>query len=116
MANVLYERNALRIPVSRICDDLQTMGLKMTPQRLYENLYYYGGFFQILQDQMWTILLNTDYIQIDETPVRYYDRQAHQMKRGYIWVFTTSEMPEFKKYEESERKNEEILTSVIECF
>ena len=23
---------------------------------------------------------------------------------------------EFKKYEESERKNEEILTSVIECF
>ena len=92
MANVLYERNALRIPVSRICDDLHTMGLKMTPQRLYENLYYYGGFFQILQDQMWTILLNTHYIQIDETPVRYYDRQAHQMKRGYIWVFTTSEM------------------------
>ena len=92
MANVLYERNALRIPVSRICDDLHAMGLKMTPQRLYENLDYYGGFFKILQDQMWTVLLTSHYIQIDETPVRYYDKKTHQMKRGYIWVFTTSEM------------------------
>lgn len=92
MANVLYERNALRIPVSRICDDLHTMGLKMTPQRLYDNLNYYGGFFKILLDLMWVVLLNTHYIQIDETPVRYFDRQAHRMKRGYIWVFTTSEM------------------------
>ena len=92
MANVLYERNALRIPVSRICDDLHTMGLKMTPQRLYENLNYYGGFFKILQDQMWSVLLQSHYIQIDETPVRYFDKQSQRMKRGYIWVFTTSEM------------------------
>ena len=92
MANVLYNRNALRIPVSRICDDLNAMGLKITPQRLYENLNYYDGFFTILLDQMWTILLNARYIQIDETPVRYYDKVKHQVRRGYIWVFTTSEM------------------------
>lgn len=92
MASVLYSRNALRIPVSRICDDLNAMGLKMTPQRLYENLHYYDRFFQYLLDQMWIVLLSAHYIQIDETPVRYYDKETHRSRRGYLWVFTTSEM------------------------
>ncbi len=92
LASLLYNRNALRIPVSRICDDLGSMGLKITPQRIYENLRYYNGFFTILLEHLWTILLNSRYIQIDETPVLYYDSKTHQMKRGYLWVFTTSEM------------------------
>ena len=33
-----------------------------------------------------------------------------EFKQFQIWS------SEFKKYEESERKNEEVLTSVIECF
>lgn len=41
---------------------------------------------------MLIILLNASHIQVDETPVRYYDTVRKQMRRGYIWVFTTSEM------------------------
>ncbi len=92
MANILYERDALRIPVNRICSHLGSVGLKITPQRVYENLCYYDGYFRILLEHMWTILLSSGYIQVDETPVRYYDRELHQSKRGYLWVFTTSEM------------------------
>jgi hypothetical protein len=66
--------------------------LDLTPQRVYENLGYYTRYFRILTDLLWTILLTSHYIQADETPVRYYDRKEKKMKRGYLWVFTTSEM------------------------
>ena len=92
LANVLYDRNALRIPISRICNDLGSMGLKITPQRIYENLHYYDSYFRILLEHLWTVLLRSRYIQIDETPVRYYDKELHKSRRGYLWVFTTSEM------------------------
>ncbi len=92
MANIMYERDALRIPVNRISSHLVSEGLKITPQRLYENLRYYDGYFRILLEHMWTILLSSRYIQVDETPVRYYDKSLQQSKRGYLWVFTTSEM------------------------
>ncbi len=92
LASVLYDRNAMRIPVSRICSDLGSMGLKITPQRIYENLHYYDSYFRILLEHLWTVLLNSRYIQIDETPVRYYDKELHKSRRGYLWVFTTSEM------------------------
>lgn len=92
LAYVFYDRNAMRLPVNRICAHLQSMGLKITPQRIYENMRYYYGYFKILVDYMWTILLNSRYIQIDETPVLYYEKDAHKRMRGYLWVFTTSEM------------------------
>ena len=93
MAYILHGRNSLRIPVERICDDFSSSsGFALTPQRVYENLRFYDRYFRILEDLLWTILLSSHYIQVDETPVRYYDRTEGKMKRGYLWVFTTSEM------------------------
>ena len=91
-AYILHERNSMRIPVERICDDFSSSGFVLTPQRVYENLRFYDRYFRILEDLLWTILLSSHYIQVDETPVRYYDKTEGKMKRGYLWVFTTSEM------------------------
>ena len=92
LAHILYERNYKRIPVDRICKSITSNGLGLTPQRVYENLGYYARYFRILVDLLWTMLLASHYIQVDETPVRYYDKKEKKMKRGYLWVFTTSEM------------------------
>ncbi|MBQ3864408.1 MAG: transposase, partial [Clostridia bacterium] len=92
LAHILYERNSKRIPVDRICGCISSNGLDLTPQRVYENMGYYARYFSILCDLLWTMLLSSHYIQVDETPVRYYDKKEKKMKRGYLWVFTTSEM------------------------
>ena len=91
-ANILHDRNSLRIPVDRICRELCAGGLSMTPQRVYDNLGYYAKRFHFLTERLWTILLGSRHIQIDETPVRFYDRKKGKSLRGYFWVFTTSEM------------------------
>lgn len=92
MAGILHDRGSMRIPVDRICRDLRAGGLSMTPQRVYDNLGYYGKHFHFLAERLWTILLSSRYIQIDETPVRFYDKAEGKARRGYFWVFTTSEM------------------------
>lgn len=92
MADILHKRGTLRLPVSRICGSYHSMGLALTPQRVYENISYYSGLFRHLLDRLWAELLQCRYIQADETPVRYYDREKGEMRRGYLWVFTTSEM------------------------
>ena len=92
MAYLLYMRGNLRMPVDRVCSHVAALGLNLTPQQVYENLDYYDQFFTILQERQWTKLLLCHYLQIDETPVRYYDSKAKKVKRGYMWVFTASEM------------------------
>jgi hypothetical protein len=92
MADILHKRGTLRLPVSRICGSYHSMGLALTPQRVHENISYYSGLFRHLLDRLWAELLQCRYIQADETPVRYYDREKGEMRRGYLWVFTTSEM------------------------
>jgi hypothetical protein len=92
MADILHKRGTLRLPVSRICGSYHSMGLALTPQRVHENISYYSGLFRHLLDRLWAELLQCRYIQVDETPVRYYDREKGGMRRGYLWVFTTSEM------------------------
>ena len=92
MAGILHLRGALRVPVDRICGLLGSMGLALSPQRVYENLAYYGGFLVHLVSRLWTLLLSCSHIQADETPVRYYDKAEKKVRRGYFWVFTTSEM------------------------
>ena len=92
MADFLYRRNALRIPVDRTCREYCSHGLEITPQRMYENLGYYRTLFRPLVERMWELLLGSRYIQIDETPVLCYDKAGGRKKRGYIWVFTTGEM------------------------
>lgn len=92
MADIFHTRGTLRVPVCRICSHYRSMGLALTPQRVYENIAYYSGLFKHLLDKLWSELLRCRYIQVDETPVRYYDRKAGKMRRGYLWVFTTSEM------------------------
>lgn len=89
---LMYCRNSLRMPVDRVCDHLHTLGLNLTPQMVYENMNYYDPFFEALQKRQWAELLSSSYLQIDETPVRYYDRVEKTVKRGYMWAFTTSEM------------------------
>lgn len=89
---LMYCRNSLRMPVSRVCTHCSTMGLNLTAQQLYENLKYYDAYFGILQERQWAELLSYHYLQIDETPVIYYDRSEKKTKRGYMWVFTASEM------------------------
>ena len=91
-ASILHDRNSLRIPVDRICRELCSGGLAMTPQRVYDNLGYYAERFHFLTERLWTILLSSRYIQIDETPVLFYDKAKGKVVRGYFWVFTTSEM------------------------
>ena len=92
MSYLLYCRNSLRMPVDRICSHVAALGLNLTPQQVYENLSYYEPYFNILQERQWTKLLDCHYLQIDETPVRYYDRKEKKVKRGYMWSFTASEM------------------------
>ncbi len=92
MAYLLYCRSGLRMPVDRVCSHMGALGLNLTPQQVYENLDYYERFFSILQERQWAKLLDCHYLQIDETPVRYYDRKEKKVKRGYMWMFTASEM------------------------
>ena len=92
MAYLLYCRNSLRMPVDRVCSHVAALGLNLTPQQVYENLSYYEAYFNILQERKWTKLLDCHYLQIDETPVRYYDWKEKKVKRGYMWSFTASEM------------------------
>ena len=92
IAHLLYFRSSLRIPPARVCCHMASLGLDLTPQQFYENLGYYGRFFDILQERQWVKLLDCHYLQIDETPLRYYDRKEKKVKRGYMWVFTASEM------------------------
>lgn len=120
LAHIVYERNCKRIPVDRICSCLSSNGLELTPQRVYENLKYYTRYFRVLYDQMWTILLTSHYIQADETPVRYYDRKEKKMKRGYLWVFTTSEMlmdgRPITLFYFAEGRNADVLRHCLEGF
>lgn len=92
MADILHTRGAMRVPVFRICDSYQSMGLALTPQRVYENIAYYSKYFSHLLDRMWAELLSCRYIQVDETPILYFDRKTRKVRRGYLWVFTTGEM------------------------
>lgn len=94
---MMYGRNSLRMPVERVCSHLGTLGLDLTPQQAYENQSFYDRYFSILQERQWVLLLNSHNIQIDETPVRYYDRVGKKVKRGYMWVFTSGEMSGGKK-------------------
>ena len=92
MGNIMYWRNTMRIPVDRVSGMLQDMNLQITPQCVNENMRYYAGFFHALLQRMWTHLLLTHHIQVDETPLRIYDSSTGQTKRYYVWVFTVSEM------------------------
>ena len=92
MADILHTRGSMRVPVCRICDNYRSGGLSLTPQRVYENIAHYSGLFRHLLDRMWAELLRCHCIQVDETPVRYFDRKAGKVRRGYLWVFTTGEM------------------------
>ena len=92
MADILHTRGTMRVPVCRICDSYRSMGLSLTPQRVYENIAHYSELFRHLLDRMWAELLLCRYIQVDETPVRYFNRKTGEARRGYLWVFTTSEM------------------------
>lgn len=91
-ADILHMRGSLRIPVFRICRYYSSMGLALTPQRVYENIAHYSELFTPLIERLWPELLRCRYIQVDETPVRYYDRHTKKLRRGCLWVFTTSEM------------------------
>lgn len=92
IADILHMRGSLRVPVFRICRHYHSMGLALTPQRVYENIRHYSKLFSYLIERLWSELLRCRYIQVDETPVRYYDRNSKKQRRGYLWVFTTSEM------------------------
>lgn len=49
---------------------------------------------KILYDQMKEQLINGDYLQVDETPVRYLDRKVKgKCKKGYLWVFSDPKGP-----------------------
>ena len=52
------------LPVSRICGSYHSMGLALTPQRVYENISYYSGLFRHLLDRLWAELLHCRYIRL----------------------------------------------------
>ena len=84
IADILHMRGSLRVPVFRICRHYHSMGLALTPQRVYENIRHYSKLFSYLIERLWSELLRCRYIQVDETPVRYYDRNTKKLRCGYL--------------------------------
>lgn len=120
MAWIYYYRNTMRIPVYRICSSFRSEGLCLTPQQVYENLQHYDQFFSPFLERLWALLLKGNYIQADETPVRYYCRKDGKVKRGYLWIFTTSEMLEKEKnitlFYFAEGRGAEVLRECLRGF
>ena len=66
MADILHMRGALRDTVSPICGSYRSMGLALTPQRVYENISHYSGLFRRLLDRLWAELLRCRYLQVEK--------------------------------------------------
>ena len=64
-------------------------GVTLSRQTMVDWVGAVAAWLKILYDLLKVQLLNGNYLQVDETPVRYLDRKVKgKCKKGYLWVFS----------------------------
>jgi len=87
IAHVVVSKYADHIPLYRQADILQRRhGLNTTRQTLCDWVGLTAHWMGLVYQQVRSEVLESGYVQVDETPIRYLDPGGGRCKNGYLWT------------------------------
>ena len=94
-AALVDEKYHWHVPTNRLAERLRAQGLDITRQNLdYKLMRIIDEFLIPVADYMKETLLDTDHIQVDETPIEVLGNDKKDSNIGYFWAYVSSEVGE----------------------
>lgn len=94
IAHVVVSKYGSHLPLDRQCKILwERHGLNISRQTLCNWVGLAGHWMRLVYQEVRRDVLGTNYVQVDETPVRYLEAGVSPSRQGYLWTVHRPSLP-----------------------
>ncbi len=112
ITDIIIDKYQRHLPLYRQSKSMKNLDLDISDKTLANIISKVGEGLLIMYDGLWSIL-NSSYLQVDETPVKLLKPE----KKGYLWAYFTPLMGKgLVVFEMSETRKGEVANSRLEKF
>lgn len=116
LAEILLQKYEYHVPFYRQIREFHHLGVKISENTLNGWFKPVCELLKPLYEELKTEVLDTDYIQVDETTLPVIDKESHQAKKEYLWVVrSVMKKLVFFHYDEGSRSQSTVV-SLLESY
>jgi len=116
LAEILLQKYEYHVPFYRQIREFHHLGVKISENTLNGWFKPVCELLKPLYEELKTEILQTDYIQVDETTLPVIDKESHQAKKEYLWIVrSVMKKLVFFHYDEGARSQSTVV-SLLESY
>jgi len=116
LAEILLQKYEYHVPFYRQIREFHHLGVKISENTLNGWFKPVCELLKPLYEELKTEILQTDYIQVDETILPVIDKESHQAKKEYLWIVrSVMKKLVFFHYDEGSRSQSTVV-SLLESY